>query len=158
MNRATVYCKAITFGLRSRRRASLSMLSAFMKDRSQFFSSDGFSVKDHPEPIIPPYEEKIGEPIHLKRARLLYQSRKRGMLENGLILSSFAAKYLEEMSESELSLYDRLINLPSNDWEIYYWATGVKPTPVEFENIVMDKLKEFVRNENRENRTRQPDL
>lgn len=56
--------------------------------------------------------------------RLLYQSRKRGMLENGLILSSFAAKYLEEMSESELSLYDRLINLPSNDWEIYYWATG----------------------------------
>ncbi|RXG51427.1 Succinate dehydrogenase assembly factor 2, mitochondrial [Armadillidium vulgare] len=62
------------------------------------------------------------------------------------------------MSESELSLYDRLINLPSNDWEIYYWATGVKPTPVEFENIVMDKLKEFVRNENRENRTRQPDL
>ncbi len=28
------------------------------------------------------------------------------------------------MTESQLKLYDRLINKPSNDWEIYYWATG----------------------------------
>ena len=35
----------------------------------------------------------------------------------------------------------RLINLPSNDWEIYYWATETKPTPEEFDNVVMDMLK-----------------
>ncbi|XP_063858141.1 succinate dehydrogenase assembly factor 2, mitochondrial-like isoform X4 [Scylla paramamosain] len=75
------------------------------------------------EPTIPPYEEKVGEPLHLKRARLQYQSRKRGMLENGLILSSFAHRFLPTMTENQLALYDRLINLPSNDWEIYYWAT-----------------------------------
>lgn len=28
------------------------------------------------------------------------------------------------MSESQLQQYDRLINEPSNDWDIYYWATG----------------------------------
>lgn len=28
------------------------------------------------------------------------------------------------MSEQQLNLYDRLINEPSNDWDIYYWATG----------------------------------
>lgn len=28
------------------------------------------------------------------------------------------------MSERQLNLYDRLINEPSNDWDIYYWATG----------------------------------
>jgi len=36
--------------------------------------------------IIPPYVEKSDEPVEQKRSRLMYQSRKRGMLENGLLL------------------------------------------------------------------------
>ena len=36
-------------------------------------------------PIPEPVSRK-GESLEVKRARLLYQSRKRGMLENGLIL------------------------------------------------------------------------
>merc|ERR1712179_597205 len=70
------------------------------------------------EPWIPEYIDKFEEPIAEKRSRLMYQSRKRGMLENGLLLGSFANKYLAEMDEEKLTLYDRLINLPSNDWEI----------------------------------------
>jgi succinate dehydrogenase assembly factor 2 len=35
----------------------------------------------------------------------------------------------------------RLINLPSNDWEIYYWATENRATPEEFNNEIMDMLK-----------------
>lgn len=34
------------------------------------------------------------------------------------------------MSEQQLNLYDRLINEPSNDWDIYYWATGTVQLPV----------------------------
>lgn len=90
--------------------------------------------------------------------RLVYQSRKRGMLENGLLLSTFAAKYLNTMSETHLQQYDRLINLPSNDWDIFYWATGVKPTPAEFETEVMGLLKDHVSNKNREVRLTQPAL
>jgi len=119
---------------------------------------DGFHVLHHTEPTIPPYEDKIGEPLHIKRARLLYQSRKRGMLENGLLLSNFASKFLATMEEPQISQYDRLINLPSNDWEIYYWATGVKQTPPEFDHEVMSALKRFVQNENKENRSCQPSL
>ncbi len=88
----------------------------------------------------------------------MYQSRKRGILENGLLLASFADKHLGDFSEEELALYDRLINLPSNDWDIYYWATGVKPAPEEFQNVVMDKLIKHARNEDRESRITQPDL
>lgn len=33
------------------------------------------------------------------------------------------------MSEEQLNRYDRLINEPSNDWDIYYWATGTWPHP-----------------------------
>ena len=46
------------------------------------------------EPWIPPFVEKVNEAIEEKRARLVYQSRKRGMLENGLLLGSFASKHL----------------------------------------------------------------
>ena len=42
-----------------------------------------------------------------KRARLMYQSRKRGMLENGLLLGSFASKHLASFDEEKLALYDR---------------------------------------------------
>lgn len=38
--------------------------------------------------------------------------------------SLFAKENLNRMSEQQLNLYDRLINEPSNDWDIYYWATG----------------------------------
>lgn len=90
------------------------------------------------------YESRVNEDIHTKRARLLYQSRKRGMLENGILLSSFADKYINSMSSEELDLYDRLINLPTNDWDIYYWATNTKPTPPEYENAIMSKLRTYI--------------
>jgi succinate dehydrogenase assembly factor 2 len=32
------------------------------------------------------WQEKHGESLEVRKARLLYQSRKRGMLENGLLL------------------------------------------------------------------------
>lgn len=35
---------------------------------------------------IPVYRARENEPVEVLRARLLYQSRKRGMLENGLLL------------------------------------------------------------------------
>ena len=80
------------------------------------------------------------------------------MLENGLILSTFASKYLSDMTATQLSMYDRLINLPSNDWDIYYWATGVRETPEEFNTEVMQLLKEHVKNKDKESRFKQPDL
>lgn len=38
--------------------------------------------------------------------------------------SLFAKENLARLSEEQLNRYDRLINEPSNDWDIYYWATG----------------------------------
>ena len=75
-----------------------------------------------------------------------------------VIIGSFAKKFVAEMDEEKLVLYDRLINLPSNDWEIYYWAVGQKETPEDFDNVVMDMLKQHAKNENRESRITMPDL
>ncbi|OWF54939.1 succinate dehydrogenase assembly factor 2, mitochondrial-like [Mizuhopecten yessoensis] len=121
------------------------------------YSSEYYTPPDeYPPP--PPYKERLNEDEDVMRSRLLYQSRKRGMLENGLLLSTFAAKYLDGMNEQQLILYDRLINTPSNDWEIYYWAVGQRPVPEKFQSEIMDKLIEHALNKDRQNRSQQPDL
>uniref|UniRef100_H2LQ01 Succinate dehydrogenase assembly factor 2, mitochondrial n=1 Tax=Oryzias latipes TaxID=8090 RepID=H2LQ01_ORYLA len=107
---------------------------------------------------LPPWLEKPDEPINIKRRRLLYESRKRGMLENCILLSLFAKRYLNTMTESQLLQYDRLINEPSNDWDIYYWATEAHPTPEVYQGEVMDMLKEFTKNRNHEQRLDAPSL
>ncbi|KAG6017349.1 hypothetical protein E4U41_004233, partial [Claviceps citrina] len=69
---------------------------------------------------------RTGEDDDTKRARLLYQSRKRGTLESDLLLSTFAQVHLPTMSSDLLSQYDLLLD--ENDWDIYYWATQREPS------------------------------
>ncbi|EAA32193.1 DUF339-domain-containing protein [Neurospora crassa] len=70
---------------------------------------------------------RVGEDPATMRARLLYQSRKRGTLESDLILSTFAAAHLGSMTPEQLKQYD--LFLDENDWDIYYWATQEPPLP-----------------------------
>jgi succinate dehydrogenase assembly factor 2 len=49
-----------------------------------------------------------GETVPVMRARLVYQSRKRGTLESDLLLSTFARDFLPDMSEAELREYDKV--------------------------------------------------
>ncbi|KAJ9156408.1 hypothetical protein NKR23_g1301 [Pleurostoma richardsiae] len=64
---------------------------------------------------------RTGEDPATTRARLLYQSRKRGTLESDLLLSTFAAQHLPSMTPEQLTQYD--LFLDENDWDIYYWVT-----------------------------------
>lgn len=59
-----------------------------------------------PVPIARPRET-----IHTTRARLIYQSRKRGTLESDLLLSTFARDHLHSMSIEELREYDKVASL-----------------------------------------------
>lgn len=56
-----------------------------------------------PEPLPRP-----GETTVTKRARLVYQSRKRGTLESDLLLSTFAQEHLGAMDAVELSEFDKV--------------------------------------------------
>ena len=111
-----------------------------------------------PTEQLPEWIQPKNEPVEVKRRRLLYQSRKRGMLENDLLLSNFASTYLSKMNANDLDLYDKLINTPSNDWDIYYMLTGKIETPEEYQHHIMDLLKTFVKNEQKQKRIRQPDV
>ncbi|EMR09709.1 hypothetical protein PNEG_01896 [Pneumocystis murina B123] len=68
-----------------------------------------------------------GESIETMKARLLYQSRKRGILETDLLLSTFAKKYLPLFKREELETYDKL--LKESDLDIYSWIIGKAETP-----------------------------
>ncbi|XP_007943090.1 succinate dehydrogenase assembly factor 2, mitochondrial [Orycteropus afer afer] len=133
-------------------------LSATSLRRFYRGDSPADSQKDLIEIPLPPWQERTDESIETKRARLLYESRKRGMLENCILLGLFAKEHLHCMTEKQLNLYDRLINEPSNDWDIYYWATEAKPAPEIFENEVLALLRDFAKNKNKEQRLRAPDL
>lgn len=88
------------------------------------------------DPIV-----RTGETIDVKRARLMYQSRKRGILESDLLLSRFAKKYLHTFSMEELTEYDQLLDEP--DWDIYYWATknyDITPLPEKWKNSKILRL------------------
>ncbi|XP_041972826.1 succinate dehydrogenase assembly factor 2-A, mitochondrial-like [Aricia agestis] len=98
---------------------------------------------------IPVYDINKPQTLENRKARLLYQSRKRGMLENGLLLSTFAKKHLSNFDEKQTMMYDRLINSPSNDWDIFYWIVEKQPTPKEFDNEIMDLLKKHAKNEDK---------
>ncbi|KAF2477109.1 DUF339-domain-containing protein [Lindgomyces ingoldianus] len=73
---------------------------------------------------------RTGEDEATMKARLLYQSRKRGTLESDLLLSTFADAYLGNMTLPQLQQYD--LFLDENDWDIYYWATQ-EPSPTSTE-------------------------
>ena len=44
------------------------------------------NTPDLDQPTLPPYKDREGETFDKKKARIIYQSRKRGMLENDLVL------------------------------------------------------------------------
>ena len=58
----------------------------------------------NPLPPLP----RLNESIETLRARLVYQSRKRGTLENDLLLSTFARDHLSAMTQVELKEYDKV--------------------------------------------------
>ncbi|KAH8722508.1 Flavinator of succinate dehydrogenase-domain-containing protein [Phaeosphaeriaceae sp. PMI808] len=88
-----------------------------------------------PKPVSAANDElgplrRTGEDANTMRARLLYQSRKRGTLESDLLLSTFADTNLATMPPKLLQQYD--LFLDENDWDIYYWATQ-EPSPTSQE-------------------------
>lgn len=83
--------------------------------------------------------------MDLMKSRLIYQSRKRGILENCIIFSTFADKYLKTFDYAQLEKYDALINSKFDEWELYAWAIGSKPTPEEFNNDIMNLLKSHIK-------------
>ncbi|KAJ1741865.1 Succinate dehydrogenase assembly factor 2 mitochondrial [Coemansia sp. RSA 1086] len=101
-------------------------------------------------------KQREGEDTPTMRRRLQYQMRKRGILETDLLLSTFAAEHLGQLSRGEMQELDSLLS--NIDWDIFYWATGkTRPPPQVCSMAVFQKLREHARRRG-ESITRMPDL
>lgn len=74
------------------------------------------------------------EPRDIMLRRLRMRSMRRGIKEMDLILDSFAAENLGEMSEADLGLYDALLS--ENDHDLYGWITGQSPAPAQYAPLI----------------------
>ncbi|KAF2070828.1 hypothetical protein CYY_007852 [Polysphondylium violaceum] len=79
------------------------------------------------------------------RKKLLYQSKERGMLENDLLLGTFATMNIQSLTEQQLKDYDLLIQQPDPD--ILNWILEKSPAPPEFETDVLKLIQKHVRND-----------
>ncbi|KAL7409789.1 Flavinator of succinate dehydrogenase-domain-containing protein [Mrakia frigida] len=96
---------------------------------------------------IPPLD-RSHEDMGTTRKRLVYQVRKRGMLEGDLLLATFARDKLPSMTDDEVREFDKLLDEP--DWDIYYWMTYKKPVPARWENsALIEQLRVHTKNEGR---------
>lgn len=120
-------------------------------------------LKNYGKPQNPPVDvnsltmkilpiKREGETIDIKRARLIYQSRKRGILESDLLLSRFAKKHLPNLTMEQLDEFDELLD--ESDWDIFYWATenyDVTPLPDKWaKSSILKLLQEESKNKERE--------
>ena len=86
-----------------------------------------------------------------KRSNVFFISPKKrgGTRSASFCFSTFASKFLDKLTDEQLTQYDSLINKPTNDWEIYYWATGEKifiQTELQIRSLQIDifSMKTYV--------------
>ncbi|CED85212.1 mitochondrion protein [Phaffia rhodozyma] len=104
---------------------------------------------------IPPLD-RSHEDIETTRKRLIYQTRKRGMLEGDLLLATFARDRLEGMSPELVKEFDELLD--EADWDIYYWCTNRKTPPAKWaKSQLLEDLRVHTKNEGKVVRS-MPDL
>lgn len=73
--------------------------------------------------------------------RLKMRSMRRGIKEMDIILSAYADNSLAQMSESNITLYDMLLN--ENDQDLYSWVTGQTVPPEKFTDMLADIAQTF---------------
>ncbi len=85
-----------------------------------------------------------GVPLDLadtRRRRLAFRCWHRGMREMDLILGRFADARLAELGEENLSLLERLLDVP--DPELFGWIAGSKPIPANHDTTLLAEIREF---------------
>jgi antitoxin CptB len=84
---------------------------------------------------------RSSEGLDLRRRRLLYRSWHRGTREMDLIMGRFADSCIVELSETELSEFERLADAPDPD--IYSWISGEREVPDSYDGPIFRRLRAF---------------
>ena len=81
------------------------------------------------------------DPLEIRRKRLLYRSRHRGMKELDLVMGAFAERYLPAMDADRLDRLEELLEVPEP--VLYDWLTGAATPPAPYDHDVTRLLLDF---------------
>ncbi len=80
----------------------------------------------------------------IRRKRLLFRSRQRGMLETSLLLRAFSERHLADLDGDGLDRFETL--LEANDADLLDWVIGKKAVPATIDGALVDLIKNFRKN------------
>lgn len=78
-----------------------------------------------------------------RRRRILFRAWRRGLREMDLVMGQFADMNLPAMSNSEITEFEILLDLP--DPQIFAWITGSEPIPAERDTPLLARVAEAPR-------------
>ena len=85
------------------------------------------------------------ESLDIRRKRLLFRSRQRGMLETSLLLRAFAEDHLSSLDAGEIDRFEAL--LEANDNDLLDWIVGRKPVPATVDGHLLEMIKNIRKHE-----------
>ena len=83
----------------------------------------------------------MSDSTEIRVRRLVYQASYTGMKETDLLLGQFAKKYLPNLTDEQLDMFEAL--LEAGDPSIFAWVRGDEQAPAEFDSPVLDMIKDF---------------
>ena len=79
--------------------------------------------------------------LNKQRKRLQFRSIRRGTKESDLVIGGFAKANVSLMNARQLDQFEAL--LERNDPDVMSWIIGLTDPPTEFDNEVLDALRNF---------------
>jgi antitoxin CptB len=79
--------------------------------------------------------------LDVRRRRLLFRSWHRGVREMDLVLGRFADSELVKLSEAELDDYERLLDIP--DQQFFAWVSGAETVAADYDTPIFRRLRDF---------------
>jgi antitoxin CptB len=85
--------------------------------------------------------ERSSAGLDPRRRKLLFRAWHRGMRETDLIMGRFADSALTDLTDAELTEFERLIEVPDRD--LLAWVTGEAGVPFDFDTALFRRLRDF---------------
>jgi len=79
--------------------------------------------------------------INVRRKKLIFRSWHRGTREMDLLMGTFADRFIPELTNEELDLYEDI--LQESDPDLYNWISEREPLPARITNPLIKKLIGF---------------
>lgn len=79
--------------------------------------------------------------LETQAKKLIFRAHHRGFREADILVGGFADMHVAQMDGAELEAFEALLAVPDQD--LYAWITRNAGPPAEFDNPMLDRLRQF---------------